>query len=77
MGLVSFGGLPELQLGQEVWFSDTELFSHFYTGAGFRVAVSGKSVHYSTTTIYPDIFVDGRWMIETGLGLLRNLHLKD
>lgn len=33
IGLVSFGGLAEFQMGQHTWFSDTEFFPRFYAGA--------------------------------------------
>ena len=90
VGLVSFGGLAEFQLGQHTWVTSNEIFPRFYVGAraawhlhvfesdewdvyggaGFGVAISGKSTNYSGFSSFePDVFVGGRWMFSEKMGL--------
>ena len=64
VGLVSFGGLAEFQLGQH---------NDFY-GVGFGIAISGKSDYYgSFSSVEPDVFVGGRWMFAEKTGLFAEL----
>lgn len=85
IGLVSFGGLAEFQLGDDgnifprfyvgpraAWHLLTFISTEFdvYAGAGFGIVINGNGLDKNSgVDSQADAFVGGRWMFSPGMGL--------